>query len=63
MKEGTDYKYIYKKDESPHERLRNKLSFLFTVIDIFKPKEKQSEIDSVKKDIQDLLTDAENHCK
>lgn len=62
MKEGQDYKYTYKKDESPIERLRNKLSYVFTLMDVFKPKGKEKEIDSIKQDIQDLLTDAENHC-
>lgn len=66
MKEGKDYRYVYKSDENPVERLRNKLSGIYTLLDLLSKTEQTpimaALIEKTKEslpDIRMLLDDAE----
>ena len=56
-----EYKYNYKEGETPIERLRNKLSCVFTLLHILKPKKETIDTDALMEEVRDLLDDAETH--
>jgi len=66
MKEGTDYTYVYRKGETPIERLRNKIACLDTILSILGIKRQNEkllkEANESMNDIRILLNDAEKCC-
>lgn len=66
MQEGKEYTYIYKPEENPRERLKNKIQSLFVIVDLLKGKKSlKDRAEKDKEDIRKLLTDLdteyENH--